>query len=160
VQKGIANVAGDCTGGLQQPSGLNCPRRSYCSEAGYRRCQGEAKRGNPQLKAAMESSVRSKSSRVSREMQPALGRLFSMTGCARYGYAAATSRFGVRSVLPGVQPSTYRTMGFSWEHGNPDPSAGSAKLGKPIGPVTSRTGGGAFVVVRARESRAHGEGRQ
>jgi hypothetical protein len=107
----------------------------------------------------MESSVWSKSSRLAR-MQPALGRYFSMTGCARYGYAAATSRFGVRSVLPGVQSSTYRTKGLSFEHGNPNPSAGPAKSGKPTGPATSRMGGGASVVVRARESRVHGEGKQ
>lgn len=53
----------------------------------------------------MESSVRSKSSRQ-REMQPALGRQLRATGCARYGQAAAMSRFGVRSALSGVQPST------------------------------------------------------
>ncbi len=159
AQKGTANVAGDCTGGLQQPSGLNCPRRSLGSEAGYRRCQGEARRGNPQLKTVMEASVRSKNSR-SRACSQRSVAIFSMTGCARYGYAAATPRFGARSVLPGVQPSTYRTTGFSFEHGNPNPSAGHAKSGKPTGLVTSRMGGGASVVVRARESRAHGEGRQ
>jgi hypothetical protein len=159
VQKGTANAAGDCTGGLQQPSGLNCPQRSFGFEAGYRRCQGEAMQGNLLLKTVSESSVWSKNSRSAR-MQPAPGRCFSMTGCARYGHAAATSRFGVRSVLPGVQPSTYRTTGSSFEHGNPDPSAGPAKSGKPTGLAMSRTGGGASVVVRARESRAHGEGRQ
>jgi hypothetical protein len=95
-----------------------------------------------------------------RGMQPALGRYFSVTGCTRDGYAAAISRFGARSVLPGVQLSTYRTKGFSCEHGNPDPSAGHAKPGKPTGLAMSRTGGGASVVVRARESRVHGEGRQ
>ena len=95
-----------------------------------------------------------------RGMQPALGRYFSMTGCTRHGYAAAISRFGARSVLPGVQPSTYRTKGPFVEHGNLDPSAEHAKPGKPTGLARSRTGGGASVVVRARESRAHGEGRQ
>jgi hypothetical protein len=48
----------------------------------------------------------------------------------------------------------------SGEHGNPDTSARQAKPGKPPGPVMSRAGGTAFVVVRARESRVHGEGRQ
>ena len=32
--------------------------------------------------------------------------------------------------------------------------------GKPPSPAMSRPSGGAFVVVRARESRVHGEGRQ
>ena len=111
------------------------------------------------LKTAFESSVRSKNSSMAR-MQPEPGRTLSPTGCTWYRYAAATPRFGVRSVLPGVQPSTYRTTGFSFEHGNPDPSAGSAKSGKPTGLAMSRTGGGASVVVGARESRAHGEGGQ
>ncbi|SRR6266568_6412313 len=115
--------------------------------------------GRYKLKTAMESSVWSKDSQL-RGMQPEPGRYFSVTGCTRHGYAAAMSRFGARSVLPGVQPSTYRTAGFSCEHGNPDPSAGHTKPGKPTGLVTSRTGGGASVVVGARESRAHGEGRQ
>jgi len=46
------------------------------------------------------------------------------------------------------------------EHGNPDTSARAAKPGEPPGPVMSRTGGRASVVVRAWESRAHGKGRQ
>jgi hypothetical protein len=113
-----------------------------------------------ELKTMMESSVWRKNSRARARMQPALGRYYSMTGCARHGYAAATSRFGARSVLPGVQSFAYRTKGFSVEHGNLDPSAGSAKPSKPTSPATSRTRGGVSVVVRARESRAHGEGRQ
>ena len=135
------------------------PAESFGSEAGYRRCHGEARRGNPQLKTVMEPSVRSKNSQL-RVCSQCLVAIFSVTGCTRYGYAAAISRFGARSVLPGAQPSTYRTAGFSCEHGNPDPSAGHAKPGKPTGLVMSRTGGGASVVVRARESRAQGEGRQ
>jgi hypothetical protein len=82
------------------------------------------------------------------------------TGCARHGYAAAASRLGERSVLPGAEPTTYRTKGYSFEHGNLDPSAGQAKPGELPGPAMSRTRGGVSVVVRARESRAHGEGRQ
>jgi hypothetical protein len=46
------------------------------------------------------------------------------------------------------------------EHGNLDPGAGPAKLGKLPSPVTSRTRNGVPVVVRARESRAQGEGGQ
>ncbi len=49
---------------------------------------------------------------------------------------------------------------FGFQHGNLDTSAGPTEPGKPPGPVTSRAGGGAFVVVGARESRVHGEGRQ
>jgi hypothetical protein len=69
-------------------------------------------------------------------------------------------RRGRRSALPGVQPTTYHTTGSSCEHGNLEPSAEPAKSGKPTGPAMSRPRGGASVVVRARESRAHGEGRQ
>jgi hypothetical protein len=113
----------------------------------------------PRLKTTMEPSVRSKELARAR-MQPEPGRYFSMTGCTRNGYAAAASRFGERSALPGAQSSTYRTKGPFFEHGNSDSSAELAKLGKPTGLATSRTEGGASVVVRARESRAHGEGRQ
>lgn len=116
-------------------------------------------RQSPRLKSALESSVRSMNSPPA-SMQPEPGRQLSTTGCARDGRAAAMPRLGARSELPGVQPSTYSTMGLSFEHGNPGPSAGPAKSGEPTGQVTSRTGGGALVVVRARESRAHGEGGQ
>ena len=85
----------------------------------------------------MESSVRSKISCASRECSQSLVAIFSMTGCARHGHAAATSRFGVRSALPGVQSSTYRTKGLSFEHGNLDPSAEPAKLGEPTSPAMS-----------------------
>ena len=111
------------------------------------------------MKAAMDFSVWSKSSQL-RVCNPSPVAVYSMTGCARFGHAAARSRFGVRSELPGIQPSTYSTMGFSCEHGNLNPSAGHAKPGTPTGLATSRMGGGASVVVGARESRAHGEGRQ
>ena len=95
-----------------------------------------------------------------RGMQPELGRYRQQDWVYRYGYAAAMSRFGMRSALPGVEPSTYRTKGLFFEHGNFDPSVGPAKPGRPTGPVMSRTKDGASVVVRAREGRAHGEGRQ
>ena len=62
--------------------------------------------------------------------------------------------------LPGVELSTYRTKGSSSERGNLQSSAGYGEPGKPPSPATSRRRGGASVVVRARESRAHGEGRQ
>src|SRR5262245_18574562 len=44
--------------------------------------------------------------------------------------------------------------------GTPIRAPRPAKRGKPPSPVTSRTGGGASGVVRARESRAHGDRRQ
>jgi RNA-directed DNA polymerase len=51
-------------------------------------------------------------------------------------------------------------MGSSFERENSDQGAGPAKPGKPPGQVKPRSGGGASVVVRARESRVHGDGRQ
>jgi hypothetical protein len=65
-----------------------------------------------------------------------------------------------RPVLPGAKLITYRTKGSLQEHENLVPSAGSETPGKPTSPTTSRPRGGASVVVRARESRVHGEGRQ
>jgi len=75
-------------------------------------------------------------------------------------YAAGLIRVGRWSALPGAKPATYRTTGTSCEHGNLDRSAEPAKLCKLPRPATSPTRGRAFVVVGARESRAHGEGRQ
>lgn len=42
TQKGAANVTGGWIGDLQKPSGPNCPQGRIASEAGYRRCHGEA----------------------------------------------------------------------------------------------------------------------
>lgn len=82
------------------------------------------------------------------------------TGCTDMRYAAVESRIDARPVLPGVELTTYRTEGYSSEHENLDSSAEHAKSGKPTGLATSRARGGASVVVRARESRVHGEGKQ
>jgi hypothetical protein len=95
-----------------------------------------------------------------RSTQSELGRVSETTGCIATGCAAVGSRIDVRSVLPGVEPTTYSTKGYSSEHENLDPSAEHAKHGKPPGLATSRARGGASIVVRARESRAHGEGKQ
>ncbi len=62
--------------------------------------------------------------------------------------------------LPGAKPTTYSTTGRTSEHGNSNLSAGVTHSGKLPRPATTRVEGGASVVVRARESRAHGEGRQ
>jgi hypothetical protein len=112
------------------------------------------------MKTVLEPSVWSQHPPAGGGCSQSLVAIFSMTERARHGHTDAKSRFGERSALPGAQPSTYSIEGFSCEHGNLDPSAGPAKPGRPTGPATSRTGGGASVVVRARESRAHGEGRQ
>lgn len=82
------------------------------------------------------------------------------TGCARDGYAASLSRIGKPSVQPGTQLTAYRATGRFIEQGNFDSDAWIAMPGKPPSPVTFRAEGGAPVVVRARESRAHGEGEQ
>ena len=70
------------------------------------------------------------------------------------------SRSDGRPELPGAKLITYRTKGLRRERKNLEPSAGKETSGKPTSPAMSRSRGGAFVVVRARESRAHGEGRQ
>lgn len=66
--------------------------------------------------------------------------------------------FSQRSQGQSRPPKAPRVSHF--EHGNLDTSAWSAKPGEPPGPVMSCTGDTAFVVVRVRESRIHGEGRQ
>lgn len=111
------------------------------------------------LKLAFEPPVRTRNSSKTR-LQPEPGCLHAATGCARNGYAATWSRNGRLSALPGAEPTTYSTTGTSYEHGNLDPSAGQAMPRKLPSPAMSRTRDGAFVVVGARESRVHGEGRQ
>src|SRR6202453_3586171 len=66
----------------------------------------------------------------------------------------------VRSELPGIKLTTYRTQGSPREHGNLQSSAGTKTSGKPPSPAKSRRGGRVLVVVGARESRVHGEGGQ
>jgi len=110
--------------------------------------------------ADIEGSVRSLCMERESSTQAELGRLSVTTECIGIRCAAVEPRIDVWSVLPGVELPTYSTEGYSSEHENLDPSAVHAKHGKPPGLATSRTRGGASVVVRARESRAHGEGKQ
>jgi hypothetical protein len=83
-----------------------------------------------------------------------------LTGCARHGYANSLSRTGVSSVQPGIQLNAYGAMGRYIEQGNFNSDAWFAIPGKPPSLVMFRVEGGASVVVRARESRVHGEGKQ
>jgi RNA-directed DNA polymerase len=110
-------------------------------------------------KSVLEPSVRKDTPRsAGKRSEP--GCELEATGYARQGRAASESRSGKPSVSPGAKPTTYHTTGRSSEHGNLDSSATAKSGGKPPGPAKSRAGGGASVVVRARESREHGEGRQ
>ena len=113
------------------------------------------------MKSAIEPSVWRTRPSLSTEMLPEPGHRSRVTGCAHVCEPAASwSRIGLQSAQPGEKPATYSTKGPTFEHGNPDPSARSAKPGKPPSSAMSRTGGGVSVVVGARESRVHGEGRQ
>ena len=82
------------------------------------------------------------------------------TGCTRHGYAASKPRIGAPSAQPGIQLTAYRAKGLLIEQGNFDSDAWFAMPGKPPSPVMFRAEDGALVVVRAWESRAHGEGEQ
>jgi len=85
---------------------------------------------------------------------------YGPTGCIRNECATAWSRNGRSSAQPGIEPITCSTKGLLNEQGNFDSDARPAKPGKPPSPVRFRAKDGALVVVRARESRAHGEGEQ
>jgi hypothetical protein len=93
-------------------------------------------------------------------MQPEPGRYKLGGWVYRVWYAVDRIRVDRWSALPAAEPATYRTEGASWEHVNLDRSAEPAKPGKLPRPATSPTRGRASAVVRARESRAHGDGRQ
>ena len=111
------------------------------------------------LKSVLEPSGR-KDAPPQAGLRPAPGCQLKATGCARSGHAASRTRIGAPPAPSGAKPTTYSTMGRCHEHGNLDPSAGLNRVGKPPGPATSRTGGGASVVVSAQESCVQGEGRQ
>jgi len=112
------------------------------------------------LKSMLEASVRTLGPSLT-GLRPEPGRLVQATGCARHGHAGLEPRSENRSAPSGVESTTYSITGCFTEHENPDPRADEHGLtGWPPGPVMSRTGGGASVVVRARESRVHGKGRQ
>jgi hypothetical protein len=108
----------------------------------------------------MDPSVWKVASSVQTSMQSELGRLDHRLGVPTRGYVPALPRIGEAPALPGAQSTTYSTTSSSFEHGNPDPSAEEANLGKLPSPAMSRTGGRVPVVVGARESRARGEGGQ
>ena len=131
------------------------------SEAGNHRCHGEDEQASAcTMKRMLEASVLIAEPSEATAMQPEPGHVNLVTGYARHGSAVLESRSERQPVLPGVESATYSTKGSSFEHGNLDSSAGKANPGKLTGPATSRTRGGVSVVVRARESRVHGEGRQ
>jgi hypothetical protein len=110
------------------------------------------------LKSASDVSVWIINPKGARCLSPVGG--YVLTGCARNEHVATLSRNGWSSAQSGIKLTTYRTKGLSNEQGNFDSDARPAKPGKPPSPAMFRTEDGALVVVRARESRAHGEGEQ
>jgi hypothetical protein len=151
----------DWNGGLQQPSGLNCPRDACASQVGYHRCHGETRAVEcPRtLKSVLESSVRNIVRRFAARCSQSLVDFYTSTGYVRDGRATVTPRNDGSPCCQGYSWSPNAPRVCPSEHENLDSSAEHAKLGKLPSPATSRTRGGAFVVVGARESRAHGEGR-
>ena len=118
----------DWNGGLQQPSGLNCPRR---------RCAPRRATEGAKVKHArsMSSHVEVGVGTLCTEQKLAVARACSQSPVAISADWVCPSwvrrrpvPIGRRSALPGVKPTTYRTTGFSFEHGNLDPSAEPAKL--------------------------------
>lgn len=163
MQKGAVNAVETGSAACKSRAALNARDDAPASETSYRRCHGEARmdEGPRMLKSVLEASVWIGNSSATASMLPEPGLLLfgdwvhPPRVCRAPG---SETGFGLRSQGYSRPPKTPRVPCF--EHGNPDTSAGPTEPGKPPGPVMSRTGGGAFVVVRARESRVHGEGRQ
>jgi hypothetical protein len=119
---------------------------------GYHRCNGEQPRLTPcGMKSVQESSVRSShSSPPTTKTQTELGGLiFVLLGAPEMGAPSAPTRVDGWSALPGYS----RPPNASWDR------LRKPKRGKLPSPAMS-TRGGVSVVVRARESRVHGEGRR
>ena len=162
IVKGVANVAETGAAACKSRATLNVGEGAYALETGYHRCHGEEGMSEcPYKPKSMQDPSVWRTNPPWRDMLREPG----WSDCHQLGVSV------LDTLPPG--PGTERSQGsqgqsrppkalrvFRVEHGNPDTSAWPAKPGKPPGPVMSRTGGRAFVVVRARESRVHGEGRQ
>jgi hypothetical protein len=114
------------------------------------------------LKPVLEASVWRRD-RLVREMQCDLGRLLRTAWSVRTKFVRRVECLAPnrrRPELPGVELATYHTEGPPRERGNHHPNARGSVSGKPKSPATFRRRDGAVVVVRARESHVHGEGRQ
>jgi hypothetical protein len=156
MEKGAVNVAGDWTGGLQEPNGLKYPHRSRswrvtADAMANRRDQRDARVKLVMERLCMDTDV---------AKQTELGR-YSVGGWARPVWArgdlapkrsAACAARGIANRL--------KHRGSSFRTREPRCDAENAMLGKPPSPVMSLARGRVLVVVRARESRAHGEGGQ
>jgi len=133
------------------------------SLAGYHRCHGETRGAyrSRRLKSVLESSVRIVSHRQrwirQRDSDRIVNPIWSVRLCRRVVRLVPSQR---RPGLPGEKPIAYSTTNPFCARGNLQPNAGPETPGTPPSPVTFRRRGRAFAVVRARESRAHGEGRQ
>src|SRR4028119_602447 len=63
-----------------------------------------------------------------RDCCPSLVRFVVLTGYTQYGYAVPLAPKRGTPAQPGVEPSTYRTKGFPFEHVNLDLSAASSEM--------------------------------
>ena len=161
VQKGTANVAETGTAACKSRAVLSAHDETLVSEMGYRRCHGEAPRMNVREVEADAGSLCMEGRPATAGMSPESGWIEVLRLDAfAFGCTAPLSRNGTQPVRPGVKSDTYSTEDFSFEHGNPDLSARNVRPGELPGPATSQAGGRVLVVVRARESRVHGEGGQ
>ena len=162
MMKGVANVAETGPAACNSRATLSIGEGVYALETGYHRCHGEERRSDCPYrpKSMLDPSV-GKTNPPRRDMLREPG----WTDYIRLGVSV------LDTLPPGPEGEESRcSQGQSRppnasrvsqdEHGNPDASAWQAKPGKPPGPAMSRAGGRAFVVVGARESRVHGEGRQ
>ena len=144
------NVAGDWTGGLQKPNGLNRPH--------WRATEGAMVNTHDRriayVKSASEASVWTVAMGSQSLVVSSFGWVHPL-----WVYGHRVPRRWTVSATRGKadhlqhQGSELRT----WE---PRSSARLAKPGKSTSPATSRARGRVLVVVGARESRVHGEGGQ
>ena len=163
VKEGGRERRRDRSDGLQQPNGLNCLQRSW---NGRRQVTTGAKVTHGRSlsatgKPALELSVRNLASSLSTSTQREPGCSNLPAGWVRHGFAVRLIPFST---------SGHRCQGHSRPSKasrvallNAGPSIRAPGYRSPASHpslVTSRTRRGVSIVVRARESRVHGEGRQ
>jgi hypothetical protein len=139
-----------------------CRDRVERSWTGYHRCHGEACVSiGTRVELSVGSLCMDNELPDRRQMMQRESDCIASNGLTRSTtpIASLACPMSQRSGLSGIKLGTYHTKGSPREHGNLKLSTGAVTASKPPSPAMSQLRGRVFVVVRARESRAHGEGR-
>jgi hypothetical protein len=162
VTKGTVNVAETGKATYKSRTVLSACKGVKASKTGYHRYHGEQRMDDclSNVKLMLDPSVWNPNPHLRDILLEPGWSDADRLGASKTDVLPASpeTQSSLRSQGQNQPPKVSRVSSF--EHGNLDLSAQGAILGKPPGPAMSQARGGASVVVRARESRVHGKGRQ